>query len=150
MEILKKYIRSWGVPIFAAVCGLVAFFMIFLKAIVISPDYLITAGKYSGLQVAFGFTLNNIKVFEPSVGIIFAFFFPLVGACTLIIGKGYKIAEIVAAAFLLVGGILALCAAHLLRGLYVGTPSLAGGAIASGVLALLGSAAAVGTVFLKD
>lgn len=151
MEKFGKFIRSWGVPIFAAICGVVAFCMIYVKAIVVTPAVSVAAGDYTGVQIALGFTKNEtIAVFSPSAGVILAYLFPLAASCVIVIGKGIRIAEGIASALFLAGGILLLCLSHLLRGPIDGSAALSAAPIAAGVLALLGAVAAAVTVFLKE
>ena len=148
MKKVSKNILSWGVTAFATLCGLAAFFVVFADAVGYSLLDVET-GAFSGLQVALGATVNNVQFFEASVGIILAYLFPLIAACALIIGKGFKIVTYLAAAMMLTGGVLAFCIVSLLNGTYIGDPSLAAGAIASGVLSVAGGVIACGSTFLK-
>lgn len=148
---MKKKIStylSWGVPVFAAMCAVAAFFMIFAEAVRFELPIL-GASTFSGLQVALGYTVNSVPIFEASAGIILAFLLPLVGACVAIIGKGNKIVSVLAAAMMLTGGILAFCTISLLNGTWIGAPCLAVGPIVSGVLSVVGALAECGSVFLK-
>ena len=138
---------SWGITIFAAACGVVAFFMIFFDAVKFNG--LIFGSSFTGLQVALGYTVDNVKVFEASAGIILAYLFPLVGACAAIIGKGNKFVSFLSAVLMLVGGILAFCTISLLNGSFIGSPSLAVGSIVSGVLAIVGGVVECGSILLK-
>jgi len=148
MKKVLKNIVSWSVTAFAALCGMAAFFVIFADAVEYSVLGMV-AESFTGLQVALGATVNNIAVFKASAGIILAYLFPLVAACVLIIGKGFKVASILAAAMLLTGGILAFCTVSLLNGTYFGDPSLGAGAISSGVLSVVGGVVACGSMFIK-
>ena len=141
MEKVKNFIRVWGVAIFAAICGVIAFAMVYLKAVAITGANIVGAGEYTGLHVALGFTNADVAIFKPSVGVIFAFFFPLLGACVAIIGNGNKIAAAVSSALFLTGGILALCITKLLKGDFVGTPTRLGSVVASGALSIVAAVA---------
>ena len=148
MEKKKTIILSWGVTVFAALCGLVAFCMIFIRS-VITPFRL--QESFTGLQVALGYSINNQPVFTASAGILLAYLFPLIGACVSVIGKGFKIPTLVAAAMMITGGALAFSTVQLLRNaIYIGTPSLAAGPIVAGIFALLGGLTLTGSIFLKD
>ncbi len=146
----KKQQRTlvWIATIFAAACGVAAFFMIFAKAV--SYENFIFGDTFTGLQVALGYTVNDSKIFDASAGILLAFLFPLIGACVAIIGKGNKYVSILASAMLITGGILALCALSLLKSHYPGTPNLEAGPIVSGVLAILGGGVECTSVFVKE
>lgn len=149
MKIKTSQLLSWGVTVFAALCGLTAFCMIFVVAI--KTSYFLQ-DSFTGLQVALGASINNHVVFKASAGIILGFVFPLIAACTAVIGKGYKIPTIAAAAFMVTGGALALSTVNLLNPavyLYV-TPTLAAGPIAAGVLSLVGGVTLCGSLFLKE
>ena len=148
MKKAQKNKLSWIVTVFAALCGLAAFFVIFADAVQYSVLGLVES-SFSGLQVALGATVNNVQVFEASAGVILAYLFPLVAACTLIIGKGFKIATFLAAAMLVTGGVLAFCMISLLNGTFIGDPSLAVGAILSGVFSVVGGVAACGSALIK-
>lgn len=133
---------SWGTTIFSALCGLVAFAMIFVTAIVAdTPPYSVLQSEYSGLQVALGCsTTVGYAIFNPSAGIILAFAFPLLGLCVAVMGKGYKIVTAIAAALFVTGGALAFSAVSLLNpAIPFPEVSLGAGAIASGVLSLVGA-----------
>lgn len=147
MKKKTKQMISWCVPIFAAACGLVAFFMIFAEAVTYTG--LILGDSFTGIQVALGYTVNDIQLFKASAGIIIGYLFPLLAACVAIIGKGKKILALLSAAMMLAGGVLVLCTLSLLDGGYVGTPALAAGSIVSGVFAIIGSVAECGSVLLK-
>ena len=147
MKKKSKNLLSWGLKILAAACGVAAFFVIFADAVNYSA--LIFGDSFTGLQVALGYTVNDIAVFKASAGIILAYLFPLVGACLLIIGESFKPAVVLAAAMMVTGGVLALCALSLLNGTYVGEPSLAAGAISSGILSIVGGLAACGSILIK-
>lgn len=140
----KEYF-SWGITILATVLGVIAFFMIFVDAIKFDGN--LVQGSYSGLQVALGYKLNTISIFEASAGIVLAFGFPLLGGCVALIGKGNIIVTCLAAAMMLTGGVLAFCIVQLLNCNAVGHPSLAAGPIASGILSILGAATAGFSVF---
>ena len=144
----KKMILSWGVPIFGALCGLVAFFMIFVKA-VYTPYSL--AESYTGIQVAMGCsTTSNYPIFRASAGLIFAFLLPMIAACGAVIGKGYKVATALSAAAMITGGALSLSAMHLIRpAITFPTISLGAGPIASGVLSLVGGVALLASLCLE-
>ncbi|GEM_PF-6034568 len=139
---------SWAIPLFAAACGIISFFMIFAESIVF-PSALLGNASYTGLQTAFGYTVNGIKLFTGSAGISLAYIFPLVAAAVAVIGKGNKICAILSSALFLTGGILAFCATSLLSGNYVGTPSLGAGAIVCGVLSFVGGTAECASLLLK-
>ena len=147
MKNKTKNIVSWSVTIFAALCGVAAFFTIFAEAVAF--EGLIFGESFSGLQVALGYSVNDIVIFKASAGIILAYLLPLLGACALIIGKGNKIVSLLGTAAMLTGGILALCTVQLLQGGFIGVPSLAAGAISSGVLAIVGGVSACASAFLK-
>lgn len=140
---------SWGTTIFAVLCGLIAFCMIFVKAI--NTPYSLS-DSFSGLQVALGCsTTNGYPIFKASAGLILAFVFPMIGACTAMLGKGYKIVTIVASAFMVTGGALALSCLHLLNpAIILMAPTLAAGPIASGVLSLVGGVTLCGSLFIKN
>ena len=149
MEKKKITILSWGLTIFAAACGLTAFCMIFVRAIN-TPHFL--AENFSGLQVALGCsTKSNATIFSPSAGLILAFFLPLIGICAAVIGKGYKIVTFLSAAFLVTGGVLALCATLLLNPAVTNLTevTIAAGPIASGVLSIVGGATLCASAFIK-
>ena len=136
---MKKKVKnnlSWGTTVFATIAGVVAFFLIFADAVHYTG--LIFGSSFTGLQVALGYTVNDITVFNASAGIILGYVLPLVGACVALIGKGNKVLTLLASAMLLTGGVLLLCATSLLNGGSVGVPSLAAGPIAAGVIAILG------------
>lgn len=147
MKKKSKSFLSWCLTIFAAACGVAAFFVVFADAV--NYQGLILGSTFTGLQVALGYTVNNVTLFEASVGIIFAYLLPLIAACVLIIGKGNRILPLVAAVMMIAGGVLALCTLRLLNGGSVGAPSLAAGSIASGVLSLVGGLVACGTSVIK-
>ena len=147
MSIKKKSLVSWGVTIFAALCGVAAFFTIFAEAVTF--EGLIFGESFSGLQVALGYSVNDIVIFKASAGIVLAYLLPLLGACALIIGKGNRIVCGISALMMLAGGILALCTLQLLQGGFIGVPSLAAGAISSGVLAIVGGVSACASAFIK-
>ncbi len=149
MKIKTSQLLSWGVSIFAALCGLTAFCMIFVVAI--KTSYFLQ-DSFTGLQVAFGCSINDHTIFKASAGIILGFAFPLIASCTAVIGKGYKIATIVAAALMVTGGALALSTVTLLNpDVYLYTaPTLAAGPIAAGVLSLVGGVTLCGSLFLKE
>ena len=149
MEKNKKTIISWSVTGFAALCGLTAFFMIFVRAI--NTPYSLSE-SFTGLQVALGCTTSNgFTVFRSSAGLIVAFIFPLIAACVAVIGKGYKIVAIIAAVFMVAGGVLALCAYYLFNpAITLISYSVAAGPIASGVLSLVGGATLCASLFLKN
>lgn len=144
----KKLILSWGVPIFGALCGLIAFFMIFVKA-VYTPYSL--AESYTGIQVALGCsTTSDYPIFRASAGVIFAFLLPMIAACGAVIGKGYKIVTALSAAAMIAGGALAFSAMHLIRpAITFPTISLAAGPIASGVLSIVGGVALAASIPLE-
>ena len=143
----QKFLLSWGVTGLAAICGLVAFFLIFANAA--SYSFLLKAEEATGLQVALGYQINSIQIFDASAGIILGYLLPLLAGCVIVIGKGKKIISVIAAAMMLTGGILVLCVPSLavteLKGV-----EIAGGAVASGVLSLVGALAAGATFFLKN
>ena len=143
---------SWGIPIFAAICAVTAFFMIFVEAVryELSTGFAIFGSSYTGLQVALGYTVNDIPVFDASAGIILAFLLPLFGACVAIIGKGNKIVSVLSAAMMLTGGILAFSTLSLLNGSPYLSPKLSAGPIASGVLSVMGAIAEGSSIFLKQ
>lgn len=131
----KKKNASWILPIFAAICGIVAFFLIFAEAIKFE---FIGTKPFTGLQIAFGYKLNNIEVFEFNIGIFLGYLFPLLGAAIAVIGKGKKIASVLASALMLVGGILVFCTIPLL-GKETDVISLMPASICSGILSILGA-----------
>ena len=142
---------SWGATILSALCGLVAFAMIFVTAInTVTPPYSILQNDYSGLQVALGCsTTSGHTIFNASAGIILAFAFPLIGACVAVIGKGYKIVTGVAALLLVTGGALALSVVSLLNpAITFPDATLGAGPIAAGVLSIFGGAALCVSVIL--
>ena len=145
MKKQHKLYFSWGITILATVLGVIAFFMIFVDAIKFNGK--LVQGNYSGLQVALGYKINTISVFEASAGIILAFALPLLGACVALMGKGNNIVTCLAALMMLTGGVLAFCTVELLHYNAVGTPSLAAGPIAAGILSILGAATAGFSVF---
>ena len=147
MKKSTKNILTWSTTVFAALCGVAAFFVIFADAVNFTG--LILGDSFTGLQVALGYTVNNVTLFSASAGIILAYLFPLVAACVLIIGKGNKLTAYLAAAMMITGGILAFCAINLLNGTFIGTPSLAAGTISSGVLSIVGGITACGSTFIK-
>ena len=143
----QKLFLSWGVTIFAAVCGVIAFFMIFAEAVKTPFSF---EESYTGLQVAMGYSINSYPIFEASAGIILGFLFPLIGACVAIIGKGNKILAVVASALLLTGGVLVLCTLPLLHSVTFLSISLGAGPIVSGVFAIVGALASAGSIFVKE
>ena len=138
---------SWGTTVFATVCGVVAFFLIFARAV--NYTGLIFGSSFTGLQVALGYTVNDVPVFKASAGIILGYLFPLIGACVALIGKGNKIVTFLASGLLLTGGVLLFCMTSLLNGSAVGAPSLAAGPIAAGVVAILGGVTECAGTFLS-
>ena len=149
MKINKKQTLSWGVTGFGALCGLIAFCMIFVKAI--NTPYSLSE-SFTGLQVALGCsTSSGYAIFNPSAGLILAFVLPLVAACTAVIGKGYKIVTAVAAALMVAGGVLALCATYLFNpAITILTYSVGAGPIASGALSLVGGVTLCASIFIKN
>lgn len=143
----NKLLKNWILPIFAAVCGTVAFFLIFAKAASLTP-FLIT-NSYSGLRVAFGYTVNNVVLFTFNVGIALGFVLPLFAACVIIIGNGNKVAAGVAAALFLAGAVLVFCTVPLLNFSAAANAKIAIGAILSGVFSLLGMLACTSLIVLK-
>ena len=139
---------SWAVTVFAAVCGVAAFCMIFAESVYFDMAFLGKA-SYTGLQTAFGYTANGIEVFNGSAGVSLAFLFPLIAAAIAVIGKGNKIVAIIAAAMFITGGVLAFCIPSLLVGNYVGTPNLGSGATACGILAIVAGVTECASVLLK-
>lgn len=135
-----------------AVCGLTAFFLIFANAVVFT-EIANVKHFFTGVQAALGYSLNGKEMIGSSAGIILAYVFPLFGACIMIFDsmmeKNRKIVFALVSALMVTGGILALCAVKLLNGSYFGEPSLAGGAIASGICSLVGGASACAAIFLK-
>ena len=145
-------ILSWGTTIFAALCGLVAFAMIFITAIrTNSSSYSIFQSEYSGLQVALGCsTAGGHPIFNASAGLILAFAFPLLAACAAVMGKGFKAVAGVSAAAMIAGGALALAGVSLLSpAIELASASLGAGLIASGVLSLLGGAALCASICVE-
>ena len=142
-------IITWGSTIFAALCGLVAFAMIFITAINAAvPPYSILQSDYTGLQVALGCsTSGGYQIFNASAGLILAFIFPMIGACTAVIGKGFKVVTGVAAALMITGGALALAATSLVKpAVTFPEISLAAGPIVAGALSIVGGLILVGSV----
>ena len=148
MKKKSKSILSWGLTVFAALCGVAAFFVIFADAVQYRMPIL-GSSAFTGLQVALGYTVNDVALFGASAGVILAYLFPLVAACVLIIGKGNKILPLLASALMITGGVLALCTLSLLNGSFLGTPTLAAGAVASGVLSLTGGLVACASAVVK-
>ena len=128
---------SWAVTIFAAVCGVAAFFMIFAYSIRFAGP-LLGKSAYTGIQTAFGYSVSGIALFKGSVGIALAFILPAVAAVTSVLGKESKILSIASAVLFLASGILAFCIPNLLCGNYVGSPTLAAGGTACGILSIAG------------
>ena len=147
MKKKTKTLLSWGLTLFAAACGVAAFFVVFADAV--NYQGLILGSTFTGLQIGLGYTVNNVVVFEASAGVILAYLLPLLAACVLIIGKGNRILALVASALMITGGVLAFCTLNLLNGTSVGVPALAAGSIASGVLSLVGGITACGTTAVK-
>ena len=147
MKKKTKTLLSWGLTLFAAACGVAAFFVVFADAV--NYQGLILGSTFTGLQIGLGYTVNNVVVFEASAGVILAYLLPLLAACVLIIGKGNRILALVASAMMITGGVLAFCTLNLLNGTSVGVPALAAGSIASGVLSLVGGITACGTTAVK-
>ena len=139
---------SWAVTIFAAACGVAAFFMIFGESITFQ-SLLLGKSSYTGLQTAFGYTVNGIEIFKASAGISLAFIFPLAAAAATVIGKGCKIVAFLAAAMFITGGVLAFCIPSLLVGNYVGDPALGVCATVSGVLSIVAGVTECASVWLK-
>lgn len=145
-------ILSWGTTIFAALCGLVAFAMIFITAIdTNAASYSLLQSDYSGLQVALGCsTSSGYPIFNASAGLILAFAFPLLAACAAVMGKGFKVVMGIAAAAMVTGGALALSGVSLLApAIELTSANLGAGLIASGVLSLLGGAALCASVCVE-
>ncbi len=139
---------SWAVAIFAAACGVAAFFMIFGESVKF-PNAIFSKDSYTGLQTAFGYTAYGVEIFKSSAGVSLAFIFPLVAACAAVIGKGCKIVAFLAAAMFITGGVLAFCIPSLLVGNYVGDPALGVCATVSGVLSVVAGVTECASVWLK-
>ena len=136
---IKRYL-PWGLTICAAAFGVAAFFLIFANAV----KYDVAAlgeDSFRGYFTALGYTKGGIELLLPSAGLIIAYLFPLLGACTAVIGKDSLIARLIASALLITGGALLLSAAHLVECTFGGTASLSVGTILGGIFALLGGAA---------
>ena len=139
---------SWILTIFASVCGVAAFFMIFGTSVVF-PKKVLGKAAYSGLQTAFGYTVNGIDLFTGSAGVALAFIFPLFASCVAPIGKGSRIASLFAAAFFVAGAALAFALPSLLCGNYAGSPSLGWGAIACAVCSVCAAVTELVLSFFK-
>ncbi|MBO7390406.1 MAG: hypothetical protein J6U39_03070 [Clostridia bacterium] len=148
----KTELLSWGATILAAVCGLVAFAMIFAAAInTKTPPYSILQESYTGIQTALGCsTASGYTVFNASACVILAFALPLIALCVAVMGKGFKIASAVAAAIFIAGAALALTVTSTVRPA-VNFPeiSLAAGPIVSAVFSLLGALSSIGGIVLE-
>ena len=146
----SKNIIVWATTVFAALCGVIAFFVVFAEAV--HCESILFGDSFTGLQVGLGYSVedgfSSITIFKASAGIILAYLFPLVAACILIVGKGNSIAGAIGAAMMITGGILAFCIVQLLNGSYLGEPSLGAGAITSGVFSIVGGLAACGSTCL--
>ena len=153
MKKKQKLILSWGMTVFAAACGVAAFFTVFADAITYSYNILGNL-SYTGLQVALGYSLKSgaleLAVFNASAGIILAYLLPMIGACGLIIGKDKKIVMVLSSALMVAGGVLCFLLVQFLSGPNVGTPLLAAGPIAAGVLAAFGGVCGCASAFLKN
>jgi len=151
MKKKTMHLFSWGVTIFAVLCGLAAFCMIFVASIK-TPYYL--QESFTGLQVAMGCSINDHTIFNASAGLILAYLFPLVAACVAVIGKGNKLTPLIAGALMVTGGALALSTLSLLNPtvyfITLTDPTLAAGPIASGELSLIGGVTLFGSAFLKN
>lgn len=156
----KTLIINWVLPVFAALCGLVAFCMIFIDAIgTVNKITGLAGSSYSGLVVSLGLTesIGNITrtVFSFNILALLSYLLPLVGAVAIIIGKDCKIANVVAAATLIVGGVLMLLmsviskigASNSLTVLYDFTMKAA--PIAGGILAIVAGVAAGAKLFMQ-
>ncbi len=147
----KKQLLSWCATVFAAICGVVAFCMIFVMSIK-TPWYV--KESFTGLQVALGCSLNDHTIFNASAGLILAYLFPLVAACCAVIGKGNQIVCLIAGAMMVTGGALALSTLSILNPtayfITLSDPTLAAGPIASGVLSLVGGVTLFASAFLKN
>ena len=149
----QAIILSWGVTVFAAICGVTAFFVIFADAVRFSGVALVDT--LTGIQAALGFSINKTyQLFGASAGIIIAYLFSLLGASGAIIGKGIKVVTALSAAMMLTGGVLLLCLPNLLNNVNLtatalATAHLAPGGIASGVLAIVGGVTAGASLLLK-
>ena len=137
--IMKKNVSqllSWGVTIFGALCGIVAFCMVFATAVK-TPYFL--KESFSGLQVALGCSVNDHVIFKASAGLILSFVFPILAACVAIVGKGNKIVAVAAGALMVTGGALSLSTLNLLnQPVYIGACELAAGPIVAGIFSLIG------------
>ena len=151
MKKKNNQLLSWCATIFAAVCGVVAFCMIFVVSIK-TPWYV--KESFTGLQVARGCSLNEHTIFNASAGLILAYLFPLVAACCAVIGKGNQIVCLIAGAMMVTGGALALSTLSILNPtvyfVTLSDPTLAAGPIASGVLSLVGGVTLFASAFLKN
>lgn len=151
MKKKNNQLLSWCATIFAAVCGVVAFCMIFVVSIK-TPWYV--KESFTGLQVALGCSLNDHTIFNASAGLILAYLFPLVAACCAVIGKGNQIVCLIAGAMMVTGGALALSTLSILNPtvyfVTLSDPTLAAGPIASGVLSLVGGVTLFASAFLKN
>lgn len=148
----KMGLLSWGATIIAAVCGMVAFAMIFVAAIDSQAStYSIWQDSYTGIQVALGCsTANGYAVFNASAGAILAFALPLVALCVAVMGKGFKIVSAVAAAIYVAGASLAFTVTATARpAVTFPALSLAVGPILSGVFSLLGAIALIGGIVIE-
>lgn len=150
----KSLIINWALPVFAALCGLVAFCMVFIDAIGTVSKATATVGdSYTGLVVSLGLieTIGTVNrtLFSFNILSLLAYVLPLVGAVVIIIGKDCRLANIVAAAALVVGGVLLLMMSVLVKigasdsmtTLYTFTMKAA--PIAGGVLAIVAGLSAV-------
>ncbi len=148
----KMEILSWGATIFAAVCGLIAFAMIFVAAISteVTP-YSILQDSYTGVQVALGCsTASGYTIFNASAAVVFAYALPLIALCVAVLGKGFKIVSGIAAAIYAAGGALALTVNLTVRpAVTFPEISLAVGPIVSAVFSLLGVLALVAGIVLE-
>lgn len=146
----KMEILSWGATIFAAVCGLIAFAMIFVAAISTKATP-IWQDSYTGVQVALGCsTASGYTVFNASAAVVFAYALPLIALCVAVLGKGFKIVSGIAAAIYAAGAALALTVNLTVRpAINFPEISLAVGPIVSAVFSLLGVLALVAGIVLE-
>lgn len=154
MEKKQKTLLSLGAMGLAALCGLVAFFLIFAHAL--EYTFFTSCKQATGLQAALGYKIDSIVVFRASPGLILAYVFPLVATFSIGVGSAFskkvkKYTTLLATLLLLVGGILAFCAPSLASAnSTLLSVKIAGGAIASGIVSIIGAIAATTTFFLKD
>lgn len=156
----KKQIKS-VVSLVSAILGIVAVIMLFLPAVAIKN----TETTYSGLRITFGYSENNVTVFNFSIMNLITYLLVVAGVLfTLLgmLGKGSKFATFIAAAAFIVAGVffflsVAFCSPNGTASSIIGffgvnikdSLTLAYGSIIGGVVSLIAGLCAVFNIISK-